>query len=350
MTKNKLVAVAMSGGVDSSLTAKLLLDEGYEVIGITLKLWQDDAYQNNKAEVDAKKVADFLGIKHIVLDLQELFYSKVVDNFITQYKCGRTPNPCVMCNKHIKFGALLDEALKLGADFMATGHYVRKYHNLDNGSYYLQKAVDQAKDQSYVLYNLTQDKIAKMLFPLGVYAKPQVRQLAEKFALPVFNKADSQEICFIPDDDYRSFLDKYSKTKDKPGNFVDSNNNILGKHKGLTNYTIGQRRGLNIALGEKMYVVKLDCDKNEVVLGRLNELFADTLTAQQVVLADDRKRHDSYSVSVKIRYNAPCVPAVVTLNGDNAHVQFNTPQKSITPGQSVAFYEDDILIGGGIID
>ena len=347
----KTVAVAMSGGVDSSVAAKLLLDQGYKVIGLTLRLWGAELNHDGQslAEIDAKAIADLLNIEHHIIDCQEYFRESVVANFISEYEFARTPNPCVCCNKLIKFGLLFDEAMRLGADFLATGHYVQKFINPSTQAHYLRQAVDKNKDQTYVLYNLKSSLLEKLLFPLGTYTKPTVRALAEKFALPVFSKTDSQEICFIPNDDYRDFLAKNSTLKAKKGSFVDIAGNVLGEHQGLINYTIGQRKGFNMAFGKKMYVLRLDKATNQVVLASNTEVFAQQLEVRDLVFVDDRNLATEYILQVKIRYNAPPAVAKVLVNQTSATIIFDQPQRAITPGQSVAFYEGDILVGGGII-
>lgn len=351
MLNKKTVAVAMSGGVDSSLTAKLLLDQGYQVVGLTLKLWGAPVDENGLsiAEKDAQKVAQILKIPHHIIDCQEYFYDKVVQNFFDEYKHARTPNPCVLCNKLIKFGMLFQEAQKLGAEYFATGHYVQKYIDPITNLHYLCTAANLAKDQTYVLYNLTQEQLQKCIFPLGVYTKDEVRKLSQEANLPVFNKPDSQEICFIPNDDYRSFLAQNSNIKSIPGDFINTNGEVIGKHQGLTNYTIGQRKGFNIGFGKKMYVVELRPETNQVVLGDNNEVFASQLQAKEVVFSDNRNRFTEYNLLVKIRYNAKPAPALVKVNNNLATVLFETPQRAITAGQSVVFYENNLLIGGGII-
>lgn len=351
MNNKQTVAVAMSGGVDSSVAAKLLLDQGYNVLGLTLRLWGAKTDENNRsiAERDAAKVAALLGIEHHVLDCTDYFKTNIVGNFIGEYQKAHTPNPCVLCNKLIKFGLLFDEAMKLQADFLATGHYVQKYIAPESGKHYLRKAADLSKDQTYVLYNIPHDKLQACLFPLGTYSKPQVRELAQSFALPVFDKADSQEICFIPDDDYRGFLAAHSDIKPLAGNLVDPQGKVLGRHQGLINYTIGQRKGFNIGFGKKMYVIALDKTKNEVVIGDDSQVFQNSLEAQEVVFVDRRPADRTYPLQVKIRYNAKPADAQVTVDGSSAKVVFATPQRAITPGQSAVFYENDILVGGGII-
>lgn len=352
MSNKQTVVVAMSGGVDSSVTAKMLLDQGYHVIGLTLRLWGAKLNEQGVsiAEADAARVAQLLGIEHHVFDCSELFYNTVVQNFIQEYELARTPNPCVYCNKIIKFGLMFERAMQLGADFLATGHYVQKYVNPTTGLHYLQTALDLAKDQTYVLYNIRHDKLAKCIFPLGKYSKPQVRKLAEEYALPVFNKPDSQEICFVPNDDYRSFIAAHGQARIKRGKFVNTKGEVMGEHQGLLNYTIGQRKGFNMGFGKRVYVIKLDREKNQVVLGDDNEVFADRLQLKDLVFVDERSTQAEYNLLAKIRYNAKPAAATVVVMDDRAEVIFAQPQRAVTPGQSVAFYEGNVLVGGGVIE
>lgn len=352
MNNKQTVVVAMSGGVDSSVAAKLLLDQGYNVIGLTLRLWGAKISEQGVsiAESDAACVAKILGIEHHVFDCSEYFYNTVVQNFVQEYELARTPNPCVYCNKIIKFGLLFEQAMKLGADFLATGHYVQKYVHPSTNIHYLQTATDLSKDQTYVLYNISHDKLAKCIFPLGKYSKPQVRKLAKEYALPVFNKPDSQEICFVPNDDYRSFIAAHGRAEIKIGKFVNPKGEVMGEHQGLLNYTIGQRKGFNMGFGKRVYVVKLDKDKNQVVLGDDNEVFASRLQLKDLIFVDGRNAQAEYNLMAKIRYNAKPAPATVIVMDDRAEVIFDQPQRAITPGQSVAFYEDNVLVGGGVIE
>lgn len=352
MSNKKTVAIAMSGGVDSSVAAKLLLEQGYNVIGLTLRLWGAKTNEQGVsiAEADAAQIAKILGIEHHVIDCSEYFYQNVVGHFIKEYELARTPNPCVHCNKIVKFGLLFEQAMQLGADYLATGHYVQTYVNPSSGLHYLRKAEDLSKDQTYVLYNIRHDKLAKCLFPLGTYSKPQVRKLAEEYGLPVFNKPDSQEICFVPNDDYRSFIAQHSNVKTVAGKFVNTKGEVMGEHQGLLNYTIGQRKGFNMGFGKRVYVLKLDREKNQVVLGDDSEVFENSLNLTDLVFVDDRSTQAEYSLQAKIRYNAIPALARVVVMDDRAEVIFEQPQRAITPGQSVAFYEGDVLVGGGVIE
>ena len=348
----------MSGGVDSSLTAAILLERGFEVIGITMQLTSEDdeLYSSdrrccsaNEAN-DARQVADFLGIPHYVVDFHEEFQSKIVNCFISEYMKGRTPNPCVACNKYIKFGCLFNFIYEIGVDYLATGHYARI--ECINGKYYLKKGLDIKKDQSYVLYNVTADQLSKIILPLGDKSKEETRALAEKLNLPVAHKPDSQEICFVPNDDYKSFLlnnaDKNSEAF-QPGEIIDVNGKVLGKHNGTAFYTIGQRKGLGIAAENPLYVVKLDVKTRQVIVGGADDVFASSLTADNI--------HWIYNptfplkASAKIRYGSKVANCVVNQCEDGkVKVDFDEPQRAITAGQSIVFYDGDIVLGGGIID
>ena len=339
---NKKVAVAMSGGVDSSLTAALLLERGFKVFGVTMLLDDD------KNIFDAKKVCDFLGIEHFVADFREIFRDKVENYFVEEYLRGKTPNPCVQCNKFIKFGALFDFASDLGANFLATGHYARII--FEDERFKLKKAVDVKKDQSYVLYNLTAEKLARIILPLGDFSKVETRILAEKLNLPVASKPDSQEICFIPDDDYKNFILSRKPTAEalKPGEIVDSSGKILGNHSGVANYTIGQRKGLGIAAPQPLYVTHLDVANKKVVVDTNDKLFTNILTARDV--------HWIYkpilpkNLHAKIRYGSKFADCIVFEEENLLKVEFSEPQRAITSGQSIVFYDDDEVLGGAIIN
>lgn len=352
--ENKKVVVGMSGGVDSSVAAFLLKKEGYEVIGVTLKMWcEDETYVE-----DAKKVAKYLGIEYHALDFGERFQKCVIEPFIREYEACRTPNPCIVCNRMMKWEALLKWAKEQGADYVATGHYARII-KLPNGRYTVTDAKAEGKDQTYVLYRLTQEQLAHTLMPIGDYTKEQVREIARETGIPVAEKKDSQDICFIPDGDYASFIHRNTANDiAKPGNFVDTKGNILGQHKGLIHYTIGQRKGLNLAMGVPVFVVALLKDTNEVVVGTNEEVFANCLSLSEInCVGMEEWSEDSkpFPCIAKIRYahkGAPCM--VIPKGTDKAEVVFEEPQRAITPGQSVVFYriEDGnrILLGGGTID
>ncbi|MBR5913997.1 MAG: tRNA 2-thiouridine(34) synthase MnmA [Selenomonadaceae bacterium] len=338
----KKVAVAMSGGVDSSLTAALLLERGFEVVGVTMQLDDDFSAQ------DAKSVASHLGIVHYVADFREIFRTEIEDYFVAEYLRGRTPNPCVRCNKKIKFGKLLDFAKSIGADYLATGHYARIV--FEDGKFKLKKGVDLKKDQSYVLYNLTAENLSRIIFPLGEFSKTETRELAEKLKLPVANKPDSQEICFIPNDDYKDFISRRAGDVDalKAGDIVNTSGKVLGSHNGVANYTIGQRKGLGIAAEYPLYVVRIDVENHQVVVGKSEELFSDELTADNVHWIYKPENFPA-KLQAKIRYGFRVSDCTVESFGDNLHVTFNEPQRAITKGQSIVFYDGDELLGGGII-
>ena len=339
----KKIAVAMSGGVDSSLTAAILLKNQFEVVGITMLL-----SDNQKSVADAKIVCDFLGISHFVADFREIFRSEVENYFVNEYLRGRTPNPCVQCNKKIKFGALFDFASDLGADFLSTGHYARII--FEDSRFKLKKAVDIKKDQSYVLYNLTADKLSRILLPLGEFSKVETRNLAAKLNLPVANKPDSQEICFVPNDDYKKFILERNSSSEalQAGEIVDASGKVLGKHNGVANYTIGQRKGLGIAAPEPLYVTNLDVANKKVVVGTNDKLFSKILTAREV--------HWIYkpilpaNLSAKIRYGAKFAECTVSEAENRLRVEFSEPQRAITPGQSIVFYDGEEVLGGGVIE
>lgn len=347
----KKVVVAMSGGVDSSLTAALLLEKNFEVIGVTMRL--EDAASHDKSCCssrdieDAAAVAEKLGINFHVVDFRADFQKKIVNYFVAEYFNGRTPNPCVRCNKLIKFGKLFDFAQELGADFLATGHYARI--NFEGGRYKLKKAADTHKDQSYVLYNLTPDKLAKILLPLGEFSKTETRELAAKLNLPVAQKKDSQEICFVPDDDYKSFLQNLAPNADafKSGEIVDTAGKILGRHCGIANYTIGQRKGLGIAAENPLYVVRIDAEANKIIVGSNAETFSKSLTVDSVhwIYKPDFSR----SFQAKIRYGNKFAACKIAESENFLTVEFEENQRAVTPGQSIVFYDDDEVIGGGII-
>ncbi|ADL07893.1 tRNA (5-methylaminomethyl-2-thiouridylate)-methyltransferase [Thermosediminibacter oceani DSM 16646] len=357
LNKNRVV-VAMSGGVDSSTCAYLLKKQGYEVIGITMQIWQDPSEDYTYREggccsigavYDARKVAEKLGIPYYVLNFKEEFNQKVIEYFIEEYLRGRTPNPCIACNRYIKFEALLQKAMEVDAYYLATGHYARIEYDSASGRYLLKKAVDKSKDQSYALYNLTQGQLEHLIMPLGYFTKSQIRDIAKEAGLPVAEKPDSQEICFV-NDDYKEFLKEKASGRIKPGPIVDKNGRILGQHKGIAFYTIGQRRGLGISAGKPLYVIDIDRKRNAVVVGEEKDLLTKEFTADHVNwiafdVLDDKKR-----VFAKIRYNFDEKPAqIMPLNSGMVKVVFDEPQKSVTPGQSVVFYDGDVVLGGGII-
>lgn len=359
MTAKPRVVIAMSGGVDSSLTAALLVHQGYDVIGVTMQIWDTETVQDNpddrgccslSAVGDARRVADKLGIPYYVMNFRKLFEETVINYFIREYAEGKTPNPCIACNRYVKFEGLLQKSFRLGAQYVATGHYARIEHDEKLGRFLLRKGVDVSKDQSYALYHLNQNTLKHFLMPLGAYTKVQTRQMARELGLSVAEKPDSQEICFVPNDDYKTFLEDKAPEALKAGNIVDTHGKILGRHKGLPLYTIGQRKGLGIAAGRPLYVVALDYDRNQVIVGADDDVFADELIAHDLNFITFDKLEDRMNVAAKIRYSAKESSATLTpLANGQVNVKFEQPQRAITPGQSVVFYDGDIVVGGGII-
>lgn len=352
----KSVLIGMSGGVDSSVAAALLKEQGYKVIGATMRLWtysdNDTAHEGCCAESaveDARRVCDKLGIDFYVMNFKDLFREKVVDNFVDEYTHGRTPNPCIQCNKHLKFDAMLKKALAMDIDYIATGHYA-KIEKDENGKYTLKKSQAAKKDQSYVLYNFTQEQLAHTLMPLGGYNKDEVRAMAEKYGLSVANKPDSQEICFVEDDDYAKFIIDYAAYTPKTGDILDTNGNKLGEHRGLIYYTIGQRKGIG-AYGRPMFVKEIDAEKNTITLGEKGMEFSDELTACDVNFISGEFPQSPIKIQAKVRYQAPPAEAVLCpLENGNVKVIFTNPQRAITPGQAVVFYDGDTVLGGGTVE
>ena len=348
------VVVAMSGGVDSSVAAALLVEQGYDVIGIMMRLWSEpDPTAENKccsleAVDDARRVAYGLGIPFYLLNFETVFKQWVVDFFTQEYAAGRTPNPCLACNRHIRFRFLLQHALSLGADAMATGHYARV--DQADGRYRLLKGVDGAKDQSYVLHMLTQRELPHVMFPIGGYTKPVVRRMAEERGLPVASKHDSMELCFLADNNYRRFLQEHAPDALVPGPIVSTAGQTLGEHGGLPLYTIGQRKGLGIAAGEPLYVVGTDAARNAVIVGDASGLYRERFIARGVSWTSAAP-DAPIAAEVKVRYKATPVAAVVTpLPDGRVAVSLDEPQRAITPGQGAVFYRGDEVLGGGIID
>ena len=347
----------MSGGVDSSVAALLLRRQGYEVIGVTMRLWtveRDDVPSSNKRccsveDVDdARRVCDSIGIHHYVINAEREFQSHVIDYFCREYERGRTPHPCLACNDKIKFDFLLRRAMFLEASHIATGHYARIQPN--GSRLKLLKGVDHAKDQSYALFTLTQREMRRLRLPIGEYRKPQIREIAAEAGLPVADKPDSQEICFIPNGDYRKFV--AARSRPRPGQLVDSEGAVLGSHPGIHLFTVGQRRGLGLdgGSGAPRYVVKIDPENNQVVLGPEEELFSGDLWASRLSFTTGKAPAGPLEVSAKIRYGPREAPATLTAGGGRARVRFHDPQRAVTPGQAVVFYQGQELIGGGFID
>jgi len=355
------VVVAMSGGVDSSVAAALLKKEEREVIGITMQIWPSDRLAGEVerfdgccglgAVVDAKKVAHRLDIPHYVVNFRDIFAQKVIADFCCEYSLGRTPNPCIRCNQFIKFDALLKMARELDADLVATGHYARIEKGDAGGRYLLKKGIDRRKDQSYFLYVMTQEQLSHSLFPLGNLTKERVRRIAEELELPVSNKPESQEICFIPDNDYPRFLKEYIAEAARPGPVLDRRGNVLGEHRGIIFYTIGQRKGLGISSREPLYVVAINREANAIIVGSKEEICGIELTASELNWIAVEELERPIKVKAKIRYLHQEAQTVVTPLGENrAQVRFGEPQMAITPGQAVVFYDGDTVLGGGTIE
>lgn len=346
----KRVAVAMSGGVDSSVAAALLKQKNYDVIGITMQIIPfeteicDKNFDNNSIET-AKSISLKLGIPHFVIDLTEIFFQKVISNFYDEYSNGRTPNPCIRCNEFIKFNALLEKVRDLSADYLATGHYARIKHH--NGFYYLLKGKDQFKDQAYFLYTLGQYELRHLMFPLGNHRKDDIRKIAIELGLPVMNR-DSQDVCFIPNNNYRTSIVR--NTSYHTGQILDTDGNILGNHDGLFNYTIGQRHGLGLASKKRLYVLRLDTESNCVIVGNEEKLWSNTLIANQLNWVLGENPQNLCNITAKVRYRSKEDNVALHISNDCARVDFLTPQRSITPGQSVVFYNNDLVLGGGIIE
>ena len=358
MSEKKKVVIGMSGGVDSSVAAYILKEQGYDCIGITMKLWGEAplACDNRPAPCcgeeafrDALRVAFHIGIPHRVMDFTSEFRQHVVDPFSDEYIHGRTPNPCIECNRHLKWGSLLNEAKKLGADFIATGHYAR-ISRLENGRFAIKTSATSAKDQTYALYNLTQEHLAHTLLPIGDYEKETVREIAASIGLNVASKRDSQEICFVPDGDYAAFIERETGFIPPTGSFIDKSGSVLGKHSGIIHYTIGQRRGLNLAMGHRVFVTDIDTATNTVTIGENEELFTSTLTAGKINLmgAETLRPGDEYIG--KIRYNDKGTPCrIASYSDDELTLEFEKPVRAVTPGQAVVLYHDGYVMAGGVI-
>ena len=354
---SKRVVVGMSGGVDSSVTAYLLKEQGYEVIGVTMQVWPEDSQFEEieggccslSSVEDARRVAHKFEIPFYVMNFKEVFKSKVIEPFIDEYLNGRTPNPCIACNKYIKFDEFLKKARELDADYIATGHYAKIYDK--DGRFLLERSEDDKKDQTYVLYNMTQYQLEHTLMPCGEYSKDRIRQIAKEIGLNVHNKKDSEEICFIPDNDHGAYIKREVPKSVKEGNFVDSNGKVLGKHKGIVYYTIGQRKGLGIALGKPVFVKDINVMKNEIILGTEEDIFKTELIASDLNFIPFDDLSEELEVKAKIRYSAKATDAIIyPLGNGKVKVVFKEKVRAITKGQSVVFYKGKLLIGGGIIE
>lgn len=355
MTKKKVV-VGMSGGVDSSVAAYILKEQGYDVIGVTMQIWQDDALETTEngccgisAVDDARRVAGQLGIPYYVMNFKQEFKENVIDYFTKEYTLGHTPNPCIACNRYVKWESLLKRSLDIGADYIATGHYAR-VERLENGRFAIRNSVTAKKDQTYALYNLTQEQLSHTLMPIGDYNKDEIREIARREGLMVAHKPDSMEICFIPDNDYAGYIQKNTGYVAKPGNFVDVNGNVVGTHKGIIHYTVGQRKGLGLSMGHPVFVVSLRPDTNEVVIGSNDDVFNKTLYANKLNFMSVERINGVIRAKGKIRYShdgAMC--SVRMIDEDTIECVFDEPQRAVTPGQALVLYDGEYVLGGGTI-
>lgn len=352
------VVVGMSGGVDSSVAAYLLKEQGYDVIGVTMQIWPDEERSVKEenggccglsAVDDARRVASALEIPYYVMNFKEVFQKHVIDYFVDEYLHGRTPNPCIACNRYVKWESLLQRSLAIGADYIATGHYAR-IEKLPNGRYSLRRSATLDKDQTYALYNLTQEQLKRTLMPVGAYAKEEIRGIAERIGLQVASKPDSQDICFVPDGDYAAYIEETTKEKLPAGNFVTAEGEVLGRHKGIIHYTVGQRKGLGLALGYPAFVLEIRPETNEVVIGTHAESMANSLRANQLNFMAVEDLKEPLHVFTKIRYNHKGVWATIEKTGeDELLCTFDEPQRAVTPGQAVVFYDGEYVLGGGTI-
>ena len=357
MSKGKVV-VGMSGGVDSSVAAWLLKEQGYDVIGVTMQIWQDEdnvVQEENggccglSAVDDARRVAASIGIPYYVMNFKDEFKKTVIDYFTEEYLNGRTPNPCIACNRYVKWEALLQRSLSIGADYIATGHYAR-IDRLPNGRYAIRRSATLAKDQTYALYNLTQEQLAHTLMPVGEYSKDRIREMADEIGLMVAHKPDSQDICFVPDGDYASFIEETTDHPLREGNFVSPEGKILGRHKGIIHYTVGQRKGLGLALGYPAFVLEIRTETNEVVIGTYDESLTHTVRADHLNFMSVEDLTEPMRVFAKIRYNHKGAWCTVEKTGeDEITCTFDEPIRAATPGQAVVLYDGEYVLGGGTI-
>ena len=348
--ENNKVLLGMSGGVDSSVSALLLKNSGYEVIGATLELFVGSSCCNTNTYIDAKNVCNQIGIPHFIYNYKNEFKKYVIDDFIECYSSCKTPNPCIECNKYMKFGFMYEKAKELGCNYIATGHYAKTEYSEEYGRWVLKKSNSLKKDQSYVLWNIPKDLVSHIIFPLADYEdKEEIRKIARENNLKVANKPDSEDICFIPDGNYKKFLENNSNIKPKEGNIVNSQGKILGKHTGLYNYTIGQRKGLSISNSVPLFVLGFNKEKNEVIVGEEKELYKTKIKVENINLILVDEITDWMEVDVKTRYSSKVTKAKIIQVGNIIQVEFEEPQRAITPGQSAVFYVGDIVLGGGKI-
>ncbi len=345
----KKVLVAMSGGLDSSCAALKLLDAGYALHGVTLKLYTPEGKDDEQDISDAASVARNLGFTHEAIDMGQHFCDTVIADFVQSYRKGETPNPCIVCNKCVKFGKLLDIAVERGYDYIATGHYAKVEYDEKSGRYLLKKADDLSKDQTYVLYHLTQHQLSHLLLPLGDETKEELRIRAAEKGLINAHKKDSQDICFVPDGDYAAFLEKYTGEPLKKGNMVNKNGEILAEHQGVEKYTIGQRKGLGVGFGKVQFVISKNAERNEIVIGDGEDLMKESLFAENVNFISIEALTEPLKVYAKTRYSQKEQPATLYPEEKGVRVVFDTPQRAITPGQAVVFYDGDTVVGGGTI-
>lgn len=355
---NKKVVVGMSGGVDSSVAAYLLQQQGYDVIGVTMEIWQREDSCLTEAEggccglsavEDAGRVAAKLGIPYYVMNFKDVFKKHVIDDFINEYMAGRTPNPCIVCNRKVKWEAMLKRSLDIGADYIATGHYSR-IERLQNGRYAVKRSVTDKKDQTYALYSLTQEQLKHTIMPVGEYTKEEIRGIAEKIGLNVASKPDSMEICFVPDKDYAGFIEKSIDRPVPEGDFVDTSGNVIGRHKGIIHYTVGQRKGLNLAMGYPVFVTAIEPGTNRVVIGKDGDVYTDRLTAARLNHMSEERFCEDKIYMGKIRYNHKGTKCKVRyINDDTIECIFLEPVRAVTPGQSLVLYDGDYIAGGGVI-
>lgn len=351
----KKVVVGMSGGVDSSVAAYLLKEQGYDVVGVTMQIWQkefewlaDSKCCGLSAIDDARMVAENIGIPYEIINFREEFEDKVIKNFISEYESGRTPNPCVVCNRYVKWESLMRKANELGADYVATGHYAR-VESLENGRYSIRNSKTADKDQTYALYNLTQEQLKRTIMPVGEYTKDEVREIAKKIGLDVANKPDSMDICFVPDGDYAGFIGKNSNMKLEEGNFVDTEGNVIGRHKGIINYTVGQRKGLNLAMGHPVFVTEIKPETNEVVIGENSDIMKKVVLADRINFMAESEVDENKTYVAKIRYNHKGAKCKLKAQGDRLICIFDENVRAVTPGQALVVYAGEYVALGGTI-